>query len=193
MTNCKRGKSVPPLFLFLAAVILYPAGLFAANTVYDCASQENREKQTTVEVLLADKWKGKVEEVKQSFAADRASEEGMKVRVKFFPFLDPPKNIGIGKCVTAENGRRAIREAIRLNGGVDRLVMQDIMPHHWIKIGTTDTSELTWIPVGPEALAQLTDPALSTDQFQELYRRLARQKEKRRPFGLDSEKREENP
>ena len=117
----------------------------------------------------------------------------MKVRVKFFPFLDPPKNIGIGKCVTAANARLAIREAIKLNGGVDRLVMQDIMPHHWIKIGTTDTSELTWIPVGPEELAHLTDPALSTDQFQELYRHLARQKEKRRPFGMDSEKREENP
>jgi hypothetical protein len=164
-----------------------------ANTVYDCAVEENKEKQTTVEILLAAKWKGKVEEVKHSFAPDRDADGAMKVRVKFFPFLDPPKNIGIGKCVTAGSARLAIREAIKLNGGVDRLVMQDIMPHHWIKIGTTDTSELTWIPVGPEELARLTDPSLSTEQFQELYRQLARQKEKRRPFGLDSEKREENP
>lgn len=181
------------LLLMILASALYPAAARPANTVYDCAAEENKEKATTVEILLANKWKGKVEEVKQSFTAASRPDEAMKVRVKFFPFLDPPRNIGIGKCVTAESARLAIREAGKYNGRIDRLVMQDIMPHHWIKIGATDTSELTWIPVGEEELAQLTDPALSTGQFQALYRRLARQKEKRRPFGLDSEKREENP
>jgi hypothetical protein len=165
----------------------------SANTVYDCAAQENRDKPTTVEILLAGKWKSKVEEVKRSFTTAGAPENPLKVRIKFFPFLDPPGNIGIGKCVTAESARLAIREAVKYNGSLDRLVMQDIMPHHWIKIGTTDTSELTWIPVDAEELARLTDPSLSTDQFQELYRRLARQKEKKRPFGMDSEKREETP
>ncbi|HZR46475.1 MAG TPA: hypothetical protein VFA47_07215 [Candidatus Manganitrophaceae bacterium] len=193
MRNCKRRWLASSVFLFFLAAIFFPAGPSTASTVYDCASQENKDKQTTVEILLAGKWKGKTEEVKQSFASDRDPNGGMKVRVKFFPFLDPPKNIGIGKCVSADNARLAIREAIKLNGGIDRLVMQEIMPHHWIKIGTTDTSELTWIPVGPEELARLSDPALSTDQFQELYRRLARQKEKRHPFGMDSEKREETP
>lgn len=192
MKNCNR-QVVSLFVLFLFVVLLYPAGASAANMAYDCASEENKTKETTVEILLAGKWKGKVDEVKQSFAPDPGPDGAMKVRVKFFPFLDPPKNIGIGRCVTAANARLAIREAIKLNGGVDRLVIQDIMPHHWIKIGATDTSELTWIPVAPEELAHLTDPALSTDQFQELYRRLARQKEKRRPFGLDSEKREETP
>lgn len=177
----------------ILASALYPAAARAASAVYDCAAQENKEKATTVEILLAGKWKSKVEEVKHSFTAGSHPDGEMKVRVKFFPFLDPPGNIGIGKCVTAESARRAIREGIKYNGKIDRLVMQDIMPHHWIKIGTTDTSELTWIPVTPEELAQLTDSALSTDQFHELYRRLARQKEKRRPFGLDSEKREEIP
>jgi hypothetical protein len=178
----------------LVAVGLFSsASDLSANTIYNCAAEENKDKPTTVEILLAGKWKSKVEEVKLSFVTEGHPDNGMKVRVKFFPFLDPPRNIGIGKCVTAESARLAIREAIKYNGGIDRLVMQDIMPHHWIKIGTTDTSELTWIPVGAEEVAQLTDPALSTDQFQDLYRRLARQKEKKRPFGLDSEKREENP
>lgn len=181
------------LLTILVGVTVHPAEGLPANRVYDCAAQANKEKPTTVEILLAGKWKRQVEEIKRSFIAAGASGDPVKVRVKFFPFLDPPANIGIGKCVTAENARMAIREAIKYNGNVDRLIMQDIMPHHWIKIGTTDTSELTWIPVKSEELAQLTDPALSTDQFQELYRQLARQKEKRRPFGLDSEKLEESP
>lgn len=179
--------------MFLVAGAFSSANDLLANTLYDCAEGENKDKPTTVEILLAGKWKRKVEEVKLSFAGESHPDAAMKVRVKFFPFLDPPSNIGIGKCVTAERARLAIREAVRYNGGVDRLIMQDIMPHHWIKIGTTDTSELTWIPLGAEELEKLTNPALSTDQFQELYRHLARQKVKRRPFGLDSVKREETP
>ncbi|MDC4203184.1 MAG: hypothetical protein MPW13_02105 [Candidatus Manganitrophus sp.] len=69
--------------------------------------------------------------------------------------------------------------------------MQDIMPHHWVKIGTTDTSEMTWIPISPEELAQLTDPSLTTEQFHDLYKKLARQTEKKQPFGMGSIKREE--
>ncbi|TAK09487.1 MAG: hypothetical protein EPO39_02310 [Candidatus Manganitrophaceae bacterium] len=161
----------------------------AAERTYDCAAQENLDKPTTVEILLAKKWKDRTEEVKQSFTAADGS---LKVRIKFFPFLDPPANIGIGQCVSAEQARLAIREAIRYNGKVDRLIIQDIMPHHWIKIGTTDTSELTWIPIKPEELARLTDPSLTTEQFHDLYRQLARQKEKKLPFGMGSEQRPEN-
>jgi hypothetical protein len=165
-----------------------PIPSFAVERAYDCAAPENRDKPTTVEILLAKKWKDRAEEVKQSFTAADAS---LKVRVKFFPFLDPPMNIGIGRCVSAEKARLAIQEAIRHNGGVDRLIIQDIMPHHWIKIGTTDTSELTWIPIAPEELARLTDPSLTTEQFHDLYRQLARQTEKKLPFGMGSQKREE--
>lgn len=183
-------RSVTILAFLLSILVSSETAARSAERIYECDAPENREKPTTVEILLSQKWKAKVEEVKQSFTA---ADDGLKVRTKFFPFLDPPKNIGIGKCVSAEEARLAIREAIRYNGKVDRLIMQDIMPHHWVKIGTTDTSELTWIPISPEELERLADPALSTPQFQDLYRQLARQKEKRLPFGLGSEKREEKP
>lgn len=176
------GISISALLCFT------PIASFAVERTYDCAAPENQGKPTTVEILLAKKWKEQTEEVKQSFTS---SDNTLKVRIKFFPFLDPPMNIGIGKCVSAERARLAIQEAIRRNGGVDRLIMQDIMPHHWVKIGTTDTSELTWIPVEPEELARLTDPSLTTEQFHDLYRDLARQTVKMLPFGLGSIKREE--
>ncbi|NKE70023.1 hypothetical protein [Candidatus Manganitrophus noduliformans] len=173
----------------IAAILCFtPIASLAVERTYDCAAQENRDKPTTIEILLAGKWKNRTKEVKQSFTT---VDESLKVRIKFFPFLDPPLNIGIGRCVSAEEARLAIREAIRHNGGVDRLIMQDIMPHHWIKIGTTDTSELTWIPIQPEELARLTDPALTTEQFHDLYRELARQKEKKLPFGMGNPEREQ--
>jgi len=163
---------------------------FSADVVYDCQAKENRDQPTTIEILLAQKWKDRLQEIRESL---KGGNETVKVRTRLYPLIDPPSNIGIGKCVAAEDARRAIREAVKYYGKLDRLIRQDILPHHWIKIGSTDTAELAWIPVGPDDLTRLTDPALSTEQFQDLYRRLAAPKEKKLPFGMGSEKIEEEP
>jgi hypothetical protein len=155
-----------------------------AAAVYDCHAPEHRETPTTVEFVLAKKWKGQVDAVTQAF---RAGDPSLKVRIKLFPFLEPPMNIGIGKCVRADQARLAIREAIAYAGGVDRVIIQEILPHHWIKIGSTDTAELSWIPVTRDELARLTDPSLSTDEFQTLYRQLATPKERKLPFGMGTQ------
>ena len=171
--------------IVLTALLILCQTDLSADTTYDCNAKENRDTPTTVEIVLSQKWKGRIEEVKRSFASGT---DAVKVRVKFFPFLDPPTNIGIGKCVTAESARQAIRTAIKYSGKVDQLIFQDILPHHWIKIGSTDLPELTWVPISLDDLARLSDPALTTDQFQDLYRQLATQKERKLPFGMGSEK-----
>lgn len=186
MDRTSRRKIWP--FLLAGFLLLLPARSLFAETGYDCGAPENKTKPTTVEATLPQKWKGRNDEIQRAFTGGFGS---VKMRIQFFPFLNPPANIGIGKCVDAEVARRAIREAIRYNGGVDRLIVQERMPHHLIKIGATDLDESTWIPIHPDALARLTDPALSTAQFQELYRSLAVQKERKLPFGMGSEKREE--
>jgi len=184
-------KTLRIFSIFLTGVlILSRAVSLSADTVYDCNAAENRDKPTTVEIVLAQKWKGQVNEIKRDLGSETG---GIKVRLKFFPFLDPPTNIGIGKCVTAENGRRAIGEAVRYLGKVDKVIRQDILPHHWIMIGSTDVAELAWIPISPEELNRLTDPGLSTEQFQTLYRQLSTPKEKKLPFGMGSEKIEGKP
>jgi hypothetical protein len=167
-----------------------PPGAFSADVVYDCKAKENRDQPTTIEIVLSQKWKARSEEVKHALMADS---NAVKVRVRIYPFLDPPTNIGIGKCVAAEDARRAIREAVNDYGKLDRVIRQDILPHHWIKIGSTDIAELAWIPIVPDDLTRLTDPALSTEQFQDLYRQLATPKERNRPFGMGKEKIEEEP
>ena len=191
MTGRYPMRSIRIVSFSLAVfLILSRTGGLAADAVYDCNAPENRDKPTTIEIVLAQKWKGQIEEVKRALGSETS---GIKVRYKFFPFLDPPTNIGIGKCVTAENGRRAIGEAVHYLGKVDRVIRQDILPHHWIMIGSTDVAELAWIPIRPEDLTRLTDPALSTEQFQTLYRELSTPKEKKLPFGMGSEKIEGKP
>ncbi|MBI3811995.1 MAG: hypothetical protein HY283_07305 [Nitrospirae bacterium] len=171
-------------------LVLNRTAALPAGVDYDCNAKENRDQPTTIEIVLSQKWKARSEEVKQALTADSKT---VKVRVRIYPFLDPPTNIGIGKCVTAEDARRAIHEAVADYGKLDRVIRQDILPHHWIKIGSTDIAELAWIPITPEDLTRLTDPALSTEQFQNLYRQLATPKERKRPFGMGNEKIEEEP
>ncbi|HTN42327.1 MAG TPA: hypothetical protein VMN77_00855 [Nitrospiria bacterium] len=183
-------RAILPCVLSLVVPLSIRADALGAEIVYDCNAQENRGQATTIEIVLAHKWKDRAAEIKQALGSDTS---GMKVRLKFFPFLDPPANIGIGKCVTAGQARTAIREAIKYNGKLDRVIRQDILPHHWIMIGTTDVAELAWIPIGPEDLTRLTDPALSTEQFQTLYRQLSTPKEKKLPFGMGNEKIEGKP
>jgi hypothetical protein len=167
--------------IVLAAIASWTFADATAQTQYDCGAADVRDKPTTIEIVLAQKWKPEADAVKQALIADSPA---VKVRIKFYPFLDPPANIGIGSCVTAEVARRAIQETLRTHGKIDRLIRQDILPHHWVKIGSTDTAEMAWLPVGPEDVARLSDPALTTEQFQELYRTLAAPGERPLPFGM---------
>mgnify|MGYP001613522734 CR=1 FL=1 len=189
----KPATPVCPLYSWIAVVFLstlftlWGANLLA-DAVYDCGAPENRDIPVTIEIVLHNKWKNRLDEVKASL---QAGKEAVKVRPKIFPFLDPPSNIGIGKCVSADQARMAIEAAVRYYGKLDRLIRQDILPHHWVKIGSTDTAELAWVPVLPEDLNRLTDSSLTTEQFQQLYRQLSSQKEKRLPFGMGTEKIEE--
>lgn len=172
------------LIMVVALGLLWPAGEAVwAETVYDCQTDENRAKPARVEITLAKKWRKEKKEVKKAFSGASVP---VKVRLNFFPFLNPPTNIGIGKCVPADMARLAIRKAIHYNGGVDRLVLQHVIPHHWIGIGTTKLAELSWISVTPEDLKRLMNPDLSDADFHVLYRNLAHMKERKQPFGMDS-------
>jgi|GEM_PF-6718979 len=164
-------------FLFLGAK---PAEAQGGNPV--CTDPSGAREPTRVEITLAKKGKANPKEVKAQFVQGSAP---VRVQVDFLPFLDPPMNIGIGRCVSAEMGRLALRQAIVLNRGVEMLILQGVLPERFIGIGTTKVAELSWIRISPEELKGLMDPTLSTDAFQQAYRKLARMKEQKRPFGMD--------
>jgi hypothetical protein len=165
------------------------AGAQSTPTADPCATEES-DKPATVEFVLSSKHKDRVGEVTRLL---NTAGEPVTVRIKFFPFLDPPANIGVGKCVSAAVGRVAIRAAAAYGTGITRLIRQDILPHRWVKVGTTDTAELAWIAVNAEDLKRLTDSTLTTEQFQALYRQLAAPKERKLPFGMGSVPLEQKP
>jgi len=164
-------------------ILALPAMAQTAPSTKDCAAEEPGDRPVTVEFVLSTKHKARSGEITR-FLSHGA--EPVTVRINLFPFLDPPANIGIGKCVSAVVGRAAIQAAMTYGTGVTRLIRQDILPHRWVKIGSTDTAELAWIAVSAEEMTRLTDPALTTGAFQALYRELAAPKERKRPFGMDS-------
>jgi len=190
----RRHDRVAPIrhgaIAFIVALAVVLPGSPWAEVAYDCQADENRAKPTTIEIVLSQKWRDQADAIKRELASGR---DGVKVRVRFYPLMAPPTNIGIGKCVPADVARLAIQEAIKYSGTIDRLIRQDILPHHWIKIGSTDTAELAWTPVLPDDLAKLTDASLPSDEFQELYRSLAAPKERRLPFGMGTQPIEQAP
>lgn len=192
MQNCYRNMVVWVfLSIFFVGLSFGEAEAFVAKETYNCDAPESKVIATKIEMVLAKKkWKKKKKEIKKAVISGNSH---LKVRLKFFPFLDPPTNLGIGKCVSAENGRMAIQKALKYNRGVDFVIMQEFMPHHWVKIGSTDLAELTWIAITPENLTQLSDPGLSTEQFQELYRTLATLKKRELPFGMGTREIEVEP
>lgn len=186
MSVKQRDRFVFILFLsFSFYVVMGRATVFAEIKPYDCNAVENKDIRTTLDMKLAKKWKKKKKDIKKEIIA---SNSALKVRLNFFPFLDPPMNLGVGKCVSAENGRLAIQKALEYNRGIGLVVMQEILPHHWVRFGLTDLPELAWIPVSPEDIERLSDPKLSTDQFQKIYRELATLKERKLPFGMGTKK-----
>jgi len=186
MRFLRRRNGLVLLVAFLALATLADAQAFVAKEAYDCNAEKSRAIQTTLKLKLARKWKKKKKEIKKTLARERKS---LKVRLEFFaPRMTPPQNLGIGRCVSAEDGRFAIQKAIKYNQGVDYVIMQEFMPHHWAMVGTTDLAELTFIKVTKEDLDTLADPSLSTEQFQDRYRKLSALKERKLPFGMGTRK-----
>lgn len=188
MNFLNRNKtSIIILIVFLFNVmIVEESHAFFSKETYDCHAEENKNVIPTIELKLAKKkYRKKKREIKKTV---QSLNRDWKVRLQFFPFLDPPMILGVGKCVSAEDGRLAIKQAQKYNRGIDRVVMQEFMPHHWIKIGVTDLAELTFIDISPEDLARLSDPALSTPEFQTLYREFSALRERKLPFGLGNRK-----
>jgi len=181
----KKNCLIPLIVLFLVFVFTN-AEAFVAKVSYDCNAEKSREIRTTLKLKLAREWKKKKKAIKKDF---KAANKALKFRLEFFaPRMTPPQNLGIGKCLSAKEGRLAIQKALEFNRGVEFVIMQEFMPHHWAMVGTTDLAELTFIKITPDELKQLSDPSLSTEQFQNRYRKLATLRERKLPFGMGTRK-----
>ncbi|BFU88968.1 MAG: hypothetical protein NTAFB01_01550 [Nitrospira sp.] len=132
------------------------------------AQSENVASSGRVEVVLANEHRKDLEEIKKEFA-----EAGLtNFHMQFMKVGKPPTNIGLGPSVTAERARAAIRMAKKFNREVTILLPERLFPDHYVAIASSSFDDSVEYPVGAEQLRELENPALTTEQFHALYRRL---------------------
>lgn len=154
-------------FLFLALAVgegLYSGLAFPSEEL----QQKEPDRGILAEIFLSPDHKGHVESLKQELATASIT----RVRIQFFRLGHPPENIAIGREIPADTARLVIRLATTYNRGVKYLLPQYRFFPKYIAIGSSAFDEASNIPIAPEDLKRLADPALTTSQFHTLYRSL---------------------
>jgi hypothetical protein len=132
------------------------------------AAEQEPASAGRVEVVLANEHRKNVDEIKQDFA-----EAGLaNVHVQFLKAGRAPMNIGLGPKVTAERARTAIRMAEKYNGGITILLPERLFPDHYVTIASSSFDDTVEYPIDEEALKELENSLLTTEQFYALIRRL---------------------
>jgi hypothetical protein len=62
--------------------------------------------------------------------------------------------------------------AKRYNRGITILLPERLFPDHYVTIASSSFDDTVEYPVSDEAVKELENPLLTTEQFHELYRRL---------------------
>jgi len=149
-----------------AVVLVMLLGMLSVGSVL--AAEQEPASAGRVEVVLADEHRKHVTEIQQDFA-----EAGLtNVHVQFMKAGRPPTNIGVGPQVTAERARAAIRLAKRYNRGITILLPERLFPDRYVTIASSSFDDTVEYPVNEEAMKELENPVLTTEQFHALYRRL---------------------
>lgn len=160
-----RGLLTACVIVLLSALVVSPNVPAAEPS----ASEAGDPGKILVEIFLAGDRKEDLAAITREFGAVGIT----KIRPKFFQLGNPPTNIAIGRRVPADIARLAIRLAKTHNGGITKLLPEERLAPDYIAIGTSIFDELFQYPVSPEDVDRLADPALTTEQFHELYRKLA--------------------
>ncbi len=140
-------------------------GVLSAGTL---PAAEEATPAGRVEVVLANEHRPHLNEIKQDFAAAGLT----NVHVQFMKAGRAPANIGLGPRVTVERAQAAIRMARKYNGGIAILLPERLFPDHYVTIASSGFDDTVEYSVGEEALKELESPALTTEQFHEVYHRL---------------------
>lgn len=126
-----------------------------------------------VEVVLADQYRSRTATLTEEF-----TQAGLtNVHFQFAKLGQPPQNIGLGRDVPADKAREAIRLALKYNLGVGILLPDRLFPPRFVTIASSNYDDTVESKIDQAALAQLQNPALTTEEFHALYRTLTTVKE----------------
>jgi hypothetical protein len=126
-----------------------------------------------VEVVLANQFKSRAAALSEEFAQAGLT----NVHFQFARMGQPPQNIGLGRDVPADKAREAIRLALKYNLGVGILLPERLFPPRFVTIASSNYDDTVESKIDQAALAQLQNPALTTEEFHQLYRTLTPFKE----------------
>jgi len=125
-----------------------------------------------VEVVLADRYRSQTATLTEEF-----TQAGLRnVHFQFARMGQPPQNIGLGRDVPADKAREAIRLALKYNLGVGILLPERLFPPRFVTIASSNYDDTVESPIDQAALAQLQNPALTTEEFHTLYRTMTTMK-----------------
>lgn len=119
-----------------------------------------------VEVVLADQYRSQTATLTEEFIRAGLT----NVHFQFARLGQPPQNIGLGREVPADKAREAIRLAVKYNLGVGILLPERLFPPRFVTIASSNYDDTVESRIDRAALAQLQNPALSTEEFHALYR-----------------------
>ena len=96
-----------------------------------------------------------------------------KAALRVYPMGETSKVIAIGKCVPVHIAQHVIKKAMEYSTGVESLVQQQFVHGHWMGVGVTIFDEPSQQLVSAEQVKLMLDPALSSEEFHKLYRKLS--------------------
>ena len=152
------------------AGFLIAGAVFLAGSPPALAAEPAAPSQGRAEVVLANEYRKDAEAIKKDFEQAGLS----NVHIQFVKQGQPPPNIGLGRQVSAERAREAIRLAIKYNRAVKILLPAYLFPPHFITIASSNFDDTVEFPIDEGALRRLQDSSLTTEQFHELYHQLTK-------------------
>lgn len=148
-----------------------------ARAETQCPSLE--EQPIKIDAWISRKFKKQQKAIKK----EMGDMEHVKVRLRVFSMAFPAKVMAIGRCVPVKIAQHALRQALKYTAGIKELVNQQLLASYWIGIGTMNFDEYSQRPVSADQVNALLDDSLTTEEFQSLYRKFAKQKETVKGFG----------
>lgn len=95
-----------------------------------------------------------------------------RIMIQYFRAGNPPKNIIFGNRIPADVARMMIELAIHYNNGITHLLPEFRFYPHYTAFGNSAFDIQAQIPITPEDLDKLRNPALSDEEFHVLFRSL---------------------
>lgn len=165
--GCRKIKKTAATFIttLLWAVLLWGAVFIGADTAWaETPGTANRK----IEIWLAADRRPDEPEIRKRLTAvgfDRIS-------IAYFRAGKPPKNFALGRDIPVEAAHLIIQLAEEYNGGIEFLISGGRFFPWYATIGSSAFDEIVQVPVTQADVDRLKDSTLTSEAFQDLYRKL---------------------